>query len=109
MTPEPLEHGGAVDETGLVLAFDTADPEFARGFEAGIQWGTMRLAEWVTRQTEAAGVPVVVDEFSELVHPSNIEMCMRMGEALGWQAFADDVTDDLLRVTFRRPTPQNAS
>lgn len=54
-------------EHSLLLAFDTDALEFARGFEAGRLWATIR------------GEP---DEVEAVVHTTNAEMLMRMGEAL---------------------------
>jgi hypothetical protein len=68
----------------LVLPFDSDDPEFTRGFEAG------RLWEQLSR-----------DEAVEMaVHASNIEMVMRMGEAAGRIATGDDLADDWVLVRF---------
>lgn len=56
------------DTYELHLAFDTDDPEFARGFEAGVVYGQM---QHLSRVEQTIGV-------------RNIEMVMRMAEAGGW-------------------------
>lgn len=54
-------------EHGLLLPFDTDDPQFARGFEAGRIWAALRL---------------MPDEPQEVVvHAQNAEMALRMAEA----------------------------
>lgn len=68
------------DESGyaLVLAFDTDDPEFTRGFEAGAMWEHLDLfTGTVSRQ----------------VHSANAEMVMRMAEATGRTFRAEDCGD----------------
>jgi hypothetical protein len=50
----------------LVLAFDSEQPEFARGFEAGVIWGRM-LSD--------------TDPFEHTIHDRNCEMAIRMAEA----------------------------
>lgn len=54
-------------EHTLLLAFDTDDPEYARGFEAGRLWAAIREEE---------------GEIEAIVHTANVEMLMRMSEAL---------------------------
>lgn len=58
--PEHPEHA-------LLLPFDTDAPEFARGFEAGRLWALLNHEE---------------GEVEAILHASNAEMLMRMGEAL---------------------------
>jgi hypothetical protein len=62
----------------LILAFDTDDPEFARGFEAGRMWERVKgdATTW-----------------DEMIHASNAEMVMRMCESQD-RAFRADVVDD---------------
>jgi len=72
----------------LLMAFDTNDPEFARGFELGRLWEQLRAApEWESLE-------------GELVHATNAEMLMRLGEATGRQATAVDLDGHWLEVTF---------
>lgn len=69
-------------EFSLVLAFDTGDPEFTRGFEAGQLW------ERVERDGEA----------SQLVHAENAEMVMRIAEAKNLRFTAEEVADGWVKV-----------
>lgn len=65
----------------LALAFDTDDPQFARGFEAGRIWTLMQ-------QDPAALI-------GQPIHATNVEMVVRMMEALdlGYRAeFTADAT-----------------
>lgn len=62
---------------GLVLPFDSDDPEFTRGFEAGIIW----------ERTEEG-------PYSGLIHAENAEMVMRIAEARGMSFAAQDAGDD---------------
>jgi hypothetical protein len=73
-------------EYGLVMAFDSDDPEFVRGFEIG------RLYEMAQRCPEP---------FEQTVHASNTEMVIRVGEATGRRVSASEIpeTDDWLSVT----------
>jgi hypothetical protein len=72
----------------LVLAFDSDQREFARGFEAGALWEALR--------SDAA-------ELQATVHASNTEMVVRMGEALGRQVEGDQVDADWTSVRFSAP------
>lgn len=70
-------------EYGLVLPFDTDEPEFTRGFEAGQLW------ERLERDGRAA----------QLIHAENTEMVMRMAESKGLRFCAEDIGDGWLTVT----------
>jgi hypothetical protein len=72
----------------LLMAFDTDDPEFARGFEVGRLWEQLRAA------------PDCEPLEGELVHAANAEMLMRLGEATGRQARAVDLDGHWLEVSF---------
>lgn len=76
-----------------LLEFDTDDPSFARGFEAGRLWS-------ILRHFQAAGELVALD--AQPFHASNAEMMLRMLEALGIDELAAEFTADpewmLLRV-----------
>lgn len=61
----------------LALAFDTDDPEFCRGVEAGRLWEQLK-----------SGEPV-----DQTIHATNSEMAIRMCEALD-REFTADVLDD---------------
>lgn len=60
----------------LVLAFDTDDPEFCRGVEAGRLWEQLKTGEGV----------------EQTIHASNSEMAIRMCEALE-REFSAEVLD----------------
>ncbi len=77
---------GGEAEYGLVLAFDSDDPEFTRGFEAGQLW------ERLERDGYAG----------QLIHTENAEMVMRMAEAKGLAFTAGDVGDGWMQVAVGR-------
>jgi hypothetical protein len=77
----------------LALAFDTGDPEFARGVEIG------RLWEQVKRCPRS---------FTQDVHASNTEMVMRIAEAVGREVRGETIDDSWLRVTFGVAEEQDA-
>jgi hypothetical protein len=70
----------------LLLAFDTDEPSFARGFEAGALWADLQA-------DEAA-------EVEAIVHASNTEMMLRMGEALGRAAVGTELDGTWTRIAF---------
>ena len=59
----------AMEGHGLLLPFDTDDPEFARGFEAGRIWAALQL------QPD--------DAHEVIVHAANAEMALRIAERTG--------------------------
>jgi hypothetical protein len=70
-----------------VLLFDSQDPEFARGYEAGVVEGRLRA---------------LPDEpVTELVHADNAEMMLRIAEATGRSVCSQEKADDWLEVSFR--------
>jgi hypothetical protein len=82
----------AIEGHGLLLPFDSDEPEFARGFEAGRLWTVLQLQP---------------DERQEvLVHASNAEMALRIAERTGrtvrgaesddgaWITLTFDATED---------------
>lgn len=73
------------DQAGfnLLLRFDTDDPEFARGFEAGRMWERVKndATDW-----------------DEIVHASNAEMVMRMCESQERGFRAEDLDDTYVQV-----------
>ncbi len=75
------------DPTGhtCLLPFDTDDPEFVRGFEAGRLWALLRVTE---------------DVVVETVHASNSEMMLRLGEATDRHVRAVDLDENWVEVTF---------
>jgi hypothetical protein len=72
------------DGMSLVLAFDTDEPEFTRGFEAGQLW----------ERLERDGIA------AQLIHAENAEMVMRMAEEKGLRFSAEDVGDGWLSVAI---------
>jgi hypothetical protein len=72
----------------LLMAFDTDDPEFARGFEVGRLWQQLHAA------------PTAESFEGELVHANNAEMLMRLGEATGRSATAVEIDGHWLKVSF---------
>ncbi len=82
------EHGEdvSVDGFACLLPFDTDDPEFARGFEAGRVW-----AELNARPDEAV---------EQVAHISNAEMFLRIGEALGRPVQSEELDDCWLTLFF---------
>jgi len=71
-----------------LLSFDTDDIEFARGFEAGRLWEALSKSQ---------------DERDQLVHATNVEMAMRIAEALGRPVRGEQLPDGWMRVVFGRP------
>lgn len=74
------------DSYGLALAFDSDDPEFARGFEAGRLWGLLHA--------------LPDEERTETVHASNAEMCMRMAAATGRPFSATDLDETYVEISL---------
>ena len=75
------------DTYDLVLPFDTDDPEFCRGFEAGTLW------ERLKQQPE---------EVEEIVHEGNQPLLREMAHRLGYRLECEDVRDGWMGVTLRR-------
>jgi hypothetical protein len=63
---------------GLVLPFDTDDPEFVRGVECGRLWERME-----TIDAQETDFPLGL-EIVQIIHGTNAEMVMRMCEVKGW-------------------------
>lgn len=72
---------------GLVLAFDSADPEFARGFDIGNIYGQLKADPYHLEATIQAG---------------NAEMLMRCAEQAGYTFAAEPCGDDYVSVTLDR-------
>lgn len=69
------------------LAFDTDEPEFARGFEVGFLWGRM----------------VHESEIVQTIHAENAEMVIRMAEAYDtWTFTGEPVDERWMRVVLVR-------
>lgn len=75
---EEDEHG-----FGLLLPFDSDDPEFCRGFEAGCLWERMKSdqAPW-----------------DQMIHGANAEMAMRMAEVQEREYRAEILPDDWVHI-----------
>lgn len=72
----------------LVLAFDTDNPEFARGVEIGRLWERMNSTE---------------EPFEATVHISNTEMILRMADAQGGRIVVSEEIDDIwMTISFGR-------
>lgn len=69
----------------LALAFDTDDPQFARGVEIGRLWERLR---------------VEVEPVVEMVHVANAEMILRMAEALQRPVVSDEHDVVWMTVSF---------
>ena len=78
--------GPELDGHACLLAFDTDDAMFARGFEAGRVWGMLRAAP--------------EEAFSEAVHAANAEMMIRMAEATDREFTAKDLGGDWVAIRF---------
>jgi hypothetical protein len=76
----------ATPDLSLLLEFDSSDPLFARGFEAGRLWATLRVDP-----------DEVVEEY---LHASNLEMLLRSAEAAGRQVRTTDVDETWVLATF---------
>lgn len=72
---------------GLVVAFDTDDPEFTRGFEAGLLWAAMEAND---------------ESIERMIHGTNAEMVMRMATAKGYRYQGEDVGHDWLHVVLAK-------
>lgn len=70
-----MNDGGA--DYGLLLGFDSDDPEFCRGVEAGRLWEQLK-----------SGEPV-----EQMIHATNAEMAIRMCEALEREFSAEPIDD----------------
>jgi hypothetical protein len=73
------------DAYELVLPFDRDTPEFARGVEVGLLFARLNTK------------PLPLDA---IVHPTNAEMALRLGEAVGATATAVELDGDWLAVTY---------
>jgi hypothetical protein len=76
-----------------VLEFDSDDPEFTRGFEAGWLWNNI--------EDMAKG-----EEWCQMVHASNTEMVMRMCVVQDVGFTAGEINDDWMHVCFTGRKPE---
>jgi hypothetical protein len=79
--------------TRVAVLFDTDDPEFVRGFEAG------RLAARLEHQLDG---PI-----EQYAHATNAEMVMRLGEAAGRRVWSRDAGEGWLLVRFEVAEEEN--
>jgi hypothetical protein len=70
----------------MTLPFDTDSAEFVRGVEVGLMYARLQVEP----------LPIVA-----LAHVENAEMCMRLAEAAGCTAQAQDVGGGWVEVVFR--------
>lgn len=77
-----------VDVTGFgcLLPFDSDDPQFARGFEAGRVWAMLNARP--------------DDALEQVAHASNVEMFLRVGEALGRPVRSEELDECWLTIFF---------
>jgi hypothetical protein len=67
---------------GLLLRFDTDDPEFIRGVEVGMVWAHLE------------SLPVEATTYERTVHTANLEMLLRVADSLGWALRPEASTDE---------------
>lgn len=83
---EPEEVGRPMDGHGCRLPFDTDDATFARGFEAGHLWAVLEAAP--------------EEPVEQIVHATNAEMVIRMGESLGRQVHGVEIDGTWMTIFF---------
>ena len=71
----------------LLLAFDSDEPEFVRGFECGRIWAEIRGNE-----------DIVLGPYT--MHSSNAEMAIRIAEACGRIASSEEIDETRIDVVF---------
>ena len=84
-TRQDWRDGGEPDRYALALAFDTDDPEFARGVEVGRLW----------EQLQAHPGAIV-----ETVHVTNAEMVLRLAESQGRHVTGKEHNETWVTVRF---------
>lgn len=67
----------------LLLPFDSDDPEFTRGFEAGRLWERIKNDH---------------TNWDQMIHPSNAEMVIRMCEAEGRTFRSEEVNEEWINI-----------
>lgn len=83
-----------------LLPFDSDDPEFVRGFEAG------RIYDLVGNLLAVDANDAEWHDFMPItVHAVNAEMVLRIAEALDCHARSVDLDDTWIEVTFARAAP----
>lgn len=81
----------AEEDFAPILAFDTDESEFVRGFEAGCIWNALK--QITDEDYDRSWV-------KEIVHASNAEMFLRMAEATGLHHRANRLDDTWIEVMF---------
>lgn len=84
-----MSHDEQPTGSSLLLAFDSDDPEFARGFEAARVWSAVRLIEHAA-------------DF--MVRAENAEMMLRIAEATGRQLRITELDDEWMEAHFSAPS-----
>ena len=79
------------DNYELVLSFDSDDPQFARGFEAGKIYAELKLDSFAYQES-----------LTVTVHHENTEMMMRIAEALNLSFSATELDEGFTSVSFTR-------
>lgn len=74
----------------LAFAFDSHDPQFTRGFEAGMIY-----------QRAYLGLPVE----DQPIHSSNSEMVMRIAESVGMRFTGKAINDEWIMVSLYYAVP----
>ena len=89
---------------GLTLEFDSDDPLFARGFNAGLFYGWLVAVQQRIRETGMRSGCTLIPPF--YCRAENAEMIIRIGESLGLQPKMKSEVGDQLEITFHmRPAP----
>jgi hypothetical protein len=89
---------------GLKLAFDSDDPQFVRGFNAGTIYGWLVAVLQRIQETGMRSGATLIPPF--YARAENAEMVIRIAEGLGLQARVKSETGDHLEIVFhRRPPP----
>jgi hypothetical protein len=83
-------------EYHLVFKFDTDEPEFARGFEAGKLYATIGDSLFGVSELESAGF---------VIHHANTELVMRMAEKFNLSFTATEIDDEFVSVALTRKEP----
>jgi hypothetical protein len=79
-------------EFSLILGFDSDDPEFIRGFEAGRLYEQLKSGE----------------EIVQTIHASNTEMAIRICERAERQFTADQLDDHWTALTVLAAQPETS-
>jgi hypothetical protein len=83
------------DDPKPLIAFDTNDPEFVRGFEIGRLWTMLR--------TEPE------QSVEEYLRATNVEMALRLAESTGRNVQSTELSDTWLFVRFGPATASESA